>query len=52
VCLSVHETIDETLTVYCSPAFERLFMTTSRFHEMVTHEHEVGAVEGAWWIMK
>jgi hypothetical protein len=41
VCLSVHGAIDDTLTVYCSPAFESLFMTASRFHEVLMHEHEV-----------
>jgi hypothetical protein len=41
VCPSVHGAFDHTLTVYCSPAFERDFMTASRFHEMLMHEHEV-----------
>jgi hypothetical protein len=41
VCVSMHGTSEKTLTVYCSPAFESHFMTATRFHEMLMHEHEV-----------
>jgi hypothetical protein len=47
VCLSV--SIDNTTTVFCSPAFEGLFLTAQQFHSLLMEEHEADPIILARW---
>jgi hypothetical protein len=39
-CLMIRDCRSHAVTVMCTPAFERFFMTAARFQSILVHEHE------------